>query len=65
MFIDFADFEGKVYYLGLPYIIESSFDKRFFNVLTEDEESVDLELEGKILYKFFITRKLNPQNQKR
>ena len=59
IFIDLADFEQEIYYMGLPYIVESSFNQRFFNVLTKDEENIDLELEGKILYKFFKMKQIN------
>ncbi|AGO48409.1 hypothetical protein Phi10:1_gp068 [Cellulophaga phage phi10:1] len=54
MFIEMPDFQKRIYYLGIPYIVESSYRGRFFNALTIDEEFICFELEGKILNKYFL-----------
>ena len=53
IFIDGAESQGIIHWLGIPYLIESSFRGRFWNVLTLDEETIDFDLEGKIIYKYF------------
>lgn len=62
IFIDFADFEKVVYWLGIPYMVESSFRGRFYNVLTLDEENVDGEIEDKVLQKYFTFKDSPPNN---
>lgn len=62
-FIDMAEAQWLVYWLGIPYLVECSFGGRFYNVLDSDEQSIDLDLEGIILDKFFkIKPYLNATN---
>lgn len=53
IFLDGAEKQWIVHWLGIPYLVESSFQGYFYNVLTMDEQSIDLKLEGIILDKFF------------
>lgn len=53
LFLDGAQEQWIVHWLGLPYLVESSHNRYFYNVLTIDEQSIDFELEYKILDKFF------------
>lgn len=53
-FIDVADVEAVVYWLGIPYTVESSFRKRFYHVMDMNDDCVtDNDLERKVLTKFF------------
>ena len=53
-FIDMSDVEGIVYWLGIPYVIETSFRKRFYHVMDVNDNCVtDNDLEYKVLSKFF------------
>lgn len=53
IFLDGAEQQWIVYWLGIPYLVESSHNGYFYNVLTMDEQSIDIKLEGIILDKFF------------
>lgn len=57
IFLDGAEQQWIVHWLGIPYLLESSFGGRFHNVLTMDEQSIDLSLERKILDKFFLMKR--------
>lgn len=54
MFIDLPDFQHTIYYMGIPYIVESAFRGHLLAVLDQFEESIDPILEGKILQKYII-----------
>lgn len=56
-FIDFSEQIATIYWCGIPYYIESSFNGRFYNVLDINEESIDQDLECVILDKYFRMRK--------
>ena len=53
VFIDMSDVECVIHWLGIPYVIESSFRRRFYNVMDCNDKCVtDNELERKVLTKF-------------
>lgn len=63
IFLDGPEKQWICYWLGIPYLIESSFGGRMLNALTKDEQSIDFDLEGLILHKFMLTQRLT-QNTK-
>lgn len=63
-FIEFADYQVKLYWLGLPYIVESAYRGRFYNVMNLDETTVDEAIEGKVLHKFFKMVNSDPKGYK-
>ena len=63
IFLDGAEEQWIVHYLCTPYLVESSFRGRFYNVFTMDEQSIDFELECKILDKFFKMNKLKRRSE--
>ncbi len=58
LFIDGAETQVVVHWLGIPYVVESSFRGRFYNVMTLDEEEVPHEIEYKVLDKYFKLKTL-------
>lgn len=65
MFIEYIDNQWIIHWLGIPYLVESSFRGRFYNVLSIEEESIDLELEGIILDKFFKMKGFRSEQSER
>lgn len=53
VFIDMVEQQWVVHWLGVPYLVESSYRGRFFNVLDINEQPIEYMLESTILYKFF------------
>jgi len=53
IFIETPYFQKTIHWLGLPYIVESSYRGRFYTVFDKYEQNIDFETEGKILHKFF------------
>ena len=58
MFLEFPDFQVTVYWLGIPYIVESLF-RGYFIIVRDifEVELSDYELMDKVLRKFSIIRK--------
>jgi hypothetical protein len=59
--LSIAQAQFQIYYLGMPFIVEQS-HSGFFAVMDMDAESEidDLEMEGRILHKFFKCREKHP-----